>query len=96
MESVFTLHNITMTDNREIAPGLFVAIDSAGTARIHNGNIFLGYTRNDHHSKRTGKAFGVHVWGDGEPRQSLARNTGWKTFAGARRALIAYALKFNR
>lgn len=81
--STITLHDLTLTGNREIAPGLFKARDSQNFLRLHDGEKFRGY------ATTWGKRWQAQAWSN----TGRFRRTTFKTQAGAERVLIREALK---
>lgn len=81
-----TLHNITMTSEQEIAPGLFLARDTDGMLRAHNGDKFRGYV-----GEWGAKRFRVCWWSREESRfLNMQRH---KTRAGAERTFRRLLLR---
>lgn len=85
------LHNIKLSQQEEIAPGLFFAVDSEGNGRLHNNVAFFGYTGN-WSTERRGHCVRARAWNGTGPKVSrLAedRDAGY-------RALKALGRRFFR
>lgn len=104
MNNTITLHNtilhsLTLTDNRPIAgtENLFSARDVDGMLRVHNGRIFLGYTRVGKNRNNEWR-FGFYAWNDrrfSRDYKTLRRRTAYKSMLGAERGLTRAVIKLN-
>jgi hypothetical protein len=85
MPETLVLHHISLTQNTEIAPGLFLARDMDGLLRAHNGKHHLGYIKSEpgRRNRKGERRYGISAW---VPDSTRVERSGWKTLAGAERA----------